>query len=433
MNEARALLTELGALGEDGRLTATGEAMRRLPLPPRLGRMVAEAGTGAGRRLAADIAVLLTERGLGGGDVDLEERLRRFRADRTPRGRDAAALARRIAGPADPRQDDPGGGAEPSAGALLALAFPDRVAAARGARGHFLLSNGRGGIVDAATGLADAPLLVVAELQGQAKAAGRILSAAAISRDALEAVFPGRIAEAVSVAFEPRSGEVRARRRRLLGRAVLGEAQIPVPAGPAGAAALAEGLRALGLPALPFGPDGERLLQRLRFLAAAFGPPWPDLSQEHLLRTLEDWLMPFLPGVLKLASIDPSVLAQALRALVPAGLRGRIDALAPAHFEAPSGSRLPIRYGEDGPVLPVRVQELFGLRVHPAIADGRLPLTLELLSPAGRPIQITRDLPGFWAGSWRDVRADLRGRYPRHSWPEDPAAAAATARVKPRA
>lgn len=423
VGEARALLAELGALGEDGRLTPAGEAMRVLPLPPRLARMVV--GAGSGRRLGAELAVLLTERGLGGTDVDLEERLRRWRADRGPRARAALTLARRIAGDAGSGDapEDPGG--------LLALAFSDRVAAARGARGHFVLANGRGGVVDGLSGLAAEPFLVVAELQGQARA-GRILSAARVSRETLETLFADRIADEVTVAFDAPSGQVRARRVRRLGRAALAEAQVPVPPGPEAAAALAGGIRERGLASLLAGTEGGRLVTRLRFLAAAFGPPWPDLSEAHLLATLDEWLLPYLPGVTRIAAIEPGTLAEALRALVPADLRHRIEALAPSHFDAPSGSRLPIRYDADGPVLAVRVQELFGLAVHPALAEGRLPLTLELLSPAHRPIQITRDLPGFWAGSWREVRADLRGRYPRHAWPEDPAQAVPTARAKPR-
>ncbi|MEP0509926.1 MAG: ATP-dependent helicase C-terminal domain-containing protein, partial [Aurantimonas coralicida] len=176
----------------------------------------------------------------------------------------------------------------------------------------------------------------------------------------------------------------------------------------------------------------ERLLRRLRFLAAAYGPPWPDLSDAALLAGLEDWLMPYLPGVTGLAQITPGQISEALRGLVPPAAANRLEALAPSHYEAPTGSRVPIRYEADHPVLAIRVQELFGLSQHPTIADGRLKLTVELLSPAHRPIQITRDLPGFWAGSWADVRADLRGRYPRHAWPEDPANAHPTARAKPR-
>ncbi|SKA36808.1 ATP-dependent helicase HrpB [Consotaella salsifontis] len=424
--EARALLLDLGALDGDGRLTEIGEEMRALPLPPRLAHMVAAAPP-AERRTAAELAVLLTERGLGGNDIDLGERLRRFRGDRSPRAKAAAGLASRLAGTGG-CADTPETG-EP--GALLALAYPDRVAAGRGARGEFVLANGRGGTLDQASPLAAEPFVVVAELQGQARA-GRILSAAAISRSAIEAVLETRIVVEEHVSFDRASGGVRARQARRLGRVVLQEARLAVPSGEATTRALAEGIRELGLSALPFGKEGERLLARLRFLARAFGSPWPDLSDEALLAGVEDWLLPFAPGAVRLSDFSPGLLCEALRALVPAEYQRRLDALAPSHFLAPSGSNVPIRYEEDGAVLAVRVQELFGMAEHPAIADGRFPLTVELLSPAHRPIQITRDIPGFWRGSWRDVRADLRGRYPKHFWPEDPASAAPTARAKPK-
>ena len=428
--EARALLTELGALDTDGRLTPTGEAMRGLPLPPRLAHMVVAAGDTA-RRDAALLAVLLTERGLGGTDIDLGERLRRLAGDRSSRAKAAAGLAGRIA--SDARATAPPRSAEPATepGELLALAYPDRIAIARGAHGHFVLANGRGGVVDAASSLARERFLVVAELQGQARA-GRILSAARLSSEAMDQLVAERGVSEDAVTFDTASRQVRARRVRRLGRATLSEAPLPTPTGEATTRALADGLRRLGFAALPLGKDNERLLRRLRFLAAAYGPPWPDLSDPALLADLEDWLMPYLPGVTGLAQITPGQISEALRGLVPPAAANRLEALAPSHYEAPTGSRVPIRYEADQPVLAIRVQELFGLSQHPTIADGRLKLTVELLSPAHRPIQITRDLPGFWAGSWSDVRADLRGRYPRHAWPEDPANAHPTARAKPR-
>ncbi|WP_185984065.1 ATP-dependent helicase HrpB [Aureimonas mangrovi] len=425
--EARNLLADLGALDEGGRLTAAGEAMRVLPLPPRLARMVTGAANGAPRGTAARIAVLLTERGLGGTDIDLEERLRRWRSENGARAAGADALARRLSKSAGTAGDTDS--AEP--GALLALAFPDRIAVARGARGAFVLANGRGGVVDEASRLADAPMIVVAELQGQARA-GRILSAAALSREGLDLVAGDRIVEEESVAFDATSRSVRGRHVRRIGRAILSQAPLAEPSPEAVASALADGIRALGLAALPFGKEGEAFRARLAFLHRTLGEPWPAQDNEALLTELEDWLMPFLPGVRRLDDIAPNTLREALAARLPAGLAGSVEAAAPSHFTAPTGSRLPIRYEREEAILPVRVQELFGLTRHPSVAGGRLPLTLELLSPAHRPIQITRDLPGFWAGSWKDVRADLRGRYPRHSWPEDPAAAAPTSRAKPR-
>ncbi|MDY8107670.1 ATP-dependent helicase HrpB [Fulvimarina sp. 2208YS6-2-32] len=432
LNEARKLLGHLGALDAGGRLTATGEAMRGLPLVPRLARMVAAAPRD-GRKTAARLAVLLTERGLGGTDADLSERLRRFAVDRSPRARAADQLARRIADMAgravSSLEDETAIAGEP--GMLLALAFPDRVALRRGAPGAYVLANGRGGQLDPVEALARNRALVVAELQGAARA-GRILSAAPLSDAALALLFERDGETEDVVTFDRGAKAVRARRVERLGSIVLSETPLPNPSGPDATAALMEGLAGLGLRALPLGKDGERLLRRLRFVARAQPGIWPDLSDEALRSGLSDWLAPFVPGAQALSDIDEGALREALHALVPGHLRSRLEELAPSHFEAPTGNRHPIRYDDEAPVLAIRVQELFGLKHHPAIADGRLPLTIELLSPAHRPIQITRDLPGFWAGSWADVRADLRGRYLKHEWPEDPANARPTARAKPR-
>ncbi|RIY02547.1 ATP-dependent helicase HrpB [Aureimonas flava] len=434
--EARALLRDLGALDGDGRMTPVGEAMRALPLPPRLARMVAGAAAGEARRAAARLTVLLTEPGLGGLGVDLAERLRQWRADRTPRARAAEHLAGRIAATPLPALPDPLDDDDP--GALLSLAYPDRVALARGAPGAFVLANGRGGVLEREHALSREAALVVADLQGvstgAAQRTGRIRSAAAIPKARLDALLQARIVEEDTLAFDAASRSVRARRVRRLGRAVLAEAPLPTPRGEATGRALMAGLREFGPRALPLGRDGERLLARLRFLQPAYGAEagWPDPSDEALMATLEDWLLPFAPGAAALSEIGEGALREALLARLPPGEARKLDTLAPSHFTAPTGSHLPIRYEAEGPVLAVRVQELFGLARHPAIAGGRLPLILELLSPAHRPIQITRDLPGFWKGSWAEVRADLRGRYPRHPWPEDPASAVATNRAKPR-
>ena len=435
VREAARLLAELGALDEMGRLTPAGEAMRSLPLPPRLAHMVAAADPDD-TATAAELAVLLTERGLGGNDVDLEERLRRFRAGRDPRSKSALTLARRIAAASrSARREHQAGSADwptgGSLGAILALGFPDRVAFRQGRPGQFGLANGRGGQLDAATALSNARSLVVAEIVGSA-AAGRIVSAAALDKAALEPVLSARGHAEEVVGFVAEARAVRAWRVTTFGKAVVDRVPMPLPQDDRVGAALAEGIGRLGLPRLNFGKDCERLLARLRFLAKAYGPPWPDLGDEALAEAAADWLLPYAPGASSLDDLAADKLLAALKGLVPVQFQGRLEELAPGHYDAPSGSRLPIRYDEDQPVLAIRVQELFGLPAHPAIADGRLPLTLELLSPAHRPIQITRDLPGFWTGSWADVRADLRGRYPKHEWPEDPAAAKATARAKPR-
>lgn len=433
VREAAKLLADLGALDGAGRLTGAGEAMRALPLPPRLAHMVAAADPDD-TATAAEIAVLLTERGLGGTDVDVAERLRQLRSSRDPRSRDAQTLARRIA--TTSREASRRRGAASAdwttggdVGAILALGYPDRIALRQGSQ--FTLANGRGGTIGQTSRLAKERALVAAEIVGPASG-GTIVSAAVLDKASLERIVAARAVEEEVVAFVPEARAVRAFRLTRLGRAVMGRVPTPLPQDERVTAALGDGLRRLGIRTLDFGKEGERLLGRLRFLAKAFGDPWPDLSDAALSQAAETWLLAYAPGASSFADLSPDRVVAGLNGLVPPAFQGRLDELAPGHFEAPSGSRVPIRYEEDQPVLAIRVQELFGLSVHPAIADGRLPLTLELLSPAHRPIQITRDLPGFWQGSWRDVRADLRGRYPKHEWPEDPAAAKATARAKPR-
>jgi len=226
---------------------------------------------------------------------------------------------------------------------------------------------------------------------------------------------------------------LRARRVRRLGAIVLASDPLAVPTDETAAAALAAGLAAAGIGGLPWSRAQVQLRQRVAFLRAAGEEEWPDLSDAGLAKHAADWLAPFLTGRTALADIDAGLLGEALDALLPWTLRQRLDLEAPTHFEAPTGERHPIDYeGEGAPRLAIRVQQLFGLTVHPSLAEGRLPLTLELLSPAHRPIQVTRDLPGFWKGSWASVRADMRGRYPKHPWPEDPATATPTTRAKPR-
>ncbi len=235
------------------------------------------------------------------------------------------------------------------------------------------------------------------------------------------------------MSFDPESGSLRARAVRRLGAVVLGERVLPVPASEDAARLLARGLAGGGIDRLPWSKAAAQWRERVRFLRDAEGEPWPDLSDGSLARTVEDWLAPHLVGIARRDEIGADRLFDALQALLPWSLRARLDVEAPTHVAVPTGSRIPVDYGaEGGPVLAVRVQELYGLSQHPVIGGGRVPLVLHLLSPAHRPIQITRDLPGFWRGSWAAVRAEMRGRYPRHPWPEDPLAAPATTRAKPR-
>ena len=310
-------------------------------------------------------------------------------------------------------------------------AWPDRVAKARGERGRFLLANGRGAMIDEADPLAAAPYLVVADLQGKAQNA-RIASAAVVWEEDIRTVLASHIQKATESAFDVEKRAVRVRETIRLGAILLSERMLPAPAGAEADHAVIEAVRKYGLSLLLWGKDAETLRQRLSWLHRSLGTPWPDVSEEALANTLEDWLLPFLSGEASLARLDGSALQKGLTSLVPHDLQRKVATLAPTHFDAPSGSHVPIRYEGDWPVLSIRVQELFGLGHHPAIAGGAIPLTLELLSPAHRPIQTTRDLPGFWRGSWTAVRSEMRGRYPKHVWPEDPLAAAATNRAKPR-
>ncbi|QPC89293.1 ATP-dependent helicase HrpB [Mesorhizobium sp. INR15] len=427
LNEARTLLRALDAVDEAGRLTGSGMAMRKLALPVRLAHMVAEAAKTGEAQEAAMLAVLLTERGLGGDGADLERRLMRFRTDRAPRATAARQLAERLAKQAGGSKT----GERSSAGGLLIHAWPDRVARARGERGRFVLANGSGAMVDAADPLAGEAWLVVADLQGKAQNA-RITAAAAIGEDDIRTVLADRIETRRETSFDRDKRAVRVRETVRLGAITLSERMLPAPTGADADRAILDALRQHGLSLLPWSKEAEMLRQRLSWLHRGLGAPWPDMSDAALTERLDDWLLPFLSGAASFATINSGILSSALTALVPHDLQRRIDALSPTHFEAPSGSRVPIRYEGEWPVLAVRVQELFGLDQHPSIAGGTVPLTLELLSPAHRPIQTTRDLPGFWRGSWADVRTDMRGRYPRHVWPENPLLATATSRAKPR-
>ncbi|AJY45151.1 ATP-dependent helicase HrpB [Martelella endophytica] len=425
--EAKRLVGALGALDDDGRLTPTGERMRGLSLPPRLAAMVIHAAAAGTARDAAMLAVLLSEQGLGGNGADLSERLRRFRHERSPRADAARGLADRIAKAAGEAGRS---NTATDAGALLIHAFPDRIAMARGGRGRFLMANGRGAEVPEDDPLAGEPFLVIADLTGQA-ARGRVLAAAPVSRGTIEAERGDQIETVEECVFDRASLSVRARTVTRLGALVLAEQAGVRPKGERAATALAEGLATHGLSLIDMPKEAAHLIERIGFLHRKLGEPWPNVSPEGLLLSLDRWFTPFQSGVTAISAITAKSLVSGIQALLPYPLAADLDRLAPTHFTAPTGDRLPIRYDGDEPVLAIRVQMLYGLKRHPVIAGG-VPLLLELTSPAGRPIQTTRDLTGFWAGSWKDVRADMRGRYPKHLWPEDPANAEATRRAKPR-
>ncbi|WP_291577743.1 ATP-dependent helicase HrpB [Bradyrhizobium sp.] len=443
LKEARSLLRELGALDADGRITAEGKSLRALALPPRLARMIVDSHRlGAGEEAAA-IAAVLTERGLGGDSVDLGARLDQFRRDRSQRASSARALAQRWASQVEATEK---AAAPPSAsfpvgegrgerslstGLMLAFAFPDRIARNRG-NGSFVLANGRGAAVDQTSALARASYIAVAELTGTA-ANGRILLAAPIAQADIEARFADQIENVDEIAFDRASTSLRGRRKRMLHAITLSEAPMALSPSLETARVLADGLIASGLDGLPWSKPLKQWRDRVMFLRKAEGDPWPDLSDDALAARRDAWLVPALADKTSLKEFSAQEMSDALMLLLPWDLRARLEREAPTHFEAPTGTMLPIDYeAEQGPTIAVRLQELFGLNSHPSIAKGAVPLVLELLSPAHRPVQVTRDLPGFWRGSYAAVRADLRGRYPRHPWPEDPAGAMPTRRVKPR-
>ena len=427
MAEARALLQRLGALDGDGTLTGHGRRVAGIALAPRLAHMVLRAAASGQAERAARIAALAVERGLGGGALDLETRLEGFQRDRSPRARDATALARRWAAEAGARA----GPRRFSDALLLAEAWPERIAKARGPLGQFQLAGGRGVQMDATEPLAKAQWLAVAELGGGA-ARDRILLAAELDPAELRAAFADRLT--CDARLEPdAAGRLRAKEVVALGRLVLEERLIADPDPGLILQALLDDVRRRGVLALPWGDGAAALRARAGFLRAR-GLDTPDLSDPALLAGLDAWLAPVLAGKSSLAELREPDLEAALKTLVPFDAQRRLDQLAPPRFEAPTGSRLAIDYAADGgPRVDVRVQELYGLGVHPTVAGGNIPLTLALLSPAHRPIQLTKDLPGFWRGSWSEVRKEMRGRYPKHLWPEDPGSATPTTREQSRA
>lgn len=428
--EAKSLLSELNALDGDGRITAEGKSLRSLALPPRLARMIVDSHRAGGGEAAAEIAAIITERGLGGDSVDLEHRRDQFRRDRSPRASSARDLARRWASQVA-ASEKAGQQEDLSTGLMLAYAFPYRVARNRG-NGSFVLANGRGASVEQTSSLARAPYIAIGEMTGTA-ASGRILLAAQITQDEIERHFAEHIETADEISFDRGAMALRARRRRVLHAITLSEATLAVSPSEDTVRILADGLIAAGLDRLPWSKTAKQWRDRVMFLRKAEGEAWPDLSDDGLIARREDWLVPALYDKIALKDISAGDLSDALMALLPWDMRARLDREAPTHFEAPTGSALAIDYeAEQGPTIAVRLQELFGLNTHPSIAAGKVPLVLELLSPAQRPVQVTRDLPGFWRGSYAAVRSDLRGRYPRHPWPDDPANALPTRRAKPR-
>lgn len=420
IEEATRRLTTLEALA-DGRPTPHGRTLARLPLSPHLAHMLVRAGEMGMAETASELAVLLGERGLGGNDVDLASRLRRWQGERGQRAHSARRMAARwsalVPSSTAPSPDQP-------VAACVALAFPNRIARRRDASGERWASvGGRGFVLDPTSSLAREEWLAVAETQGS-PAGARILSAASIDLATIESLFGWRIETAREVRFDPATGGVVAERTRRLGK-------LKLSSGPDSSAtadlielALLDAVRRYGIDLLPWNASARAFRTRAEYA----GYP---LNDSALLESLDQWLPPLLVGKRRLDTIDGNSLADALRNLLDWDALREIDRIAPARFESPAGSSHPIDYAADGgPRVELRVQALYGLAEHPHVGRDRIPLVLSLTSPAGRPIQTTRDLPGFWAGSWSMVAKEMRGRYPRHPWPDDPTAADPTLRTK---
>ena len=461
--QALELLRELDAIDDDGAATDHGRRLARIGAHPRLAHLALVGADSGDGETAAFLAALLSERDLLRGrgrapDADLRLRLDVLAGRRGAGGHDidqgalrairdeARRIARGIGGSVG------GGGAEaspapatgsrasartgaghPSVGVLTALAYPDRIARRRpGERGRFLLRNGRGARFGEPQALEGEDWLAVADVEGRG-AEARIFRAAPLTIAEIEAWFGGQIEEAEEVAWDGEAGRVVARRVRRLGALELSEAPLAEAPPDAVARALLDGVRAAGLAALPWSKETAQLRDRLETLHRLEPDRWPASSDPALAATLEDWLLPFLPGFRRLEDLRKLDLAEALLTRLSWELRSKLDDLAPTHIEVPSGSRIRVDYSDpDAPVLAVKLQEVFGMLETPRIAGGRLPVTMHLLSPAQRPVQVTRDLASFWREGYFEVRKDLRGRYPKHPWPEDPLTAEATKRTKRR-
>ena len=421
LNEARKALLGMAALTDSGAITPHGQKLAALPLPPHLAHMVLRAANHGQAETAAELALLLQERGLGGQGEDLESRHERFRRDKGGRTDAAKALARRIGKMAG----ESGTAAPMSIGALVATAYPDRIAKRRDAKGeNWISALGRGLRLDPLSPLAQAEWLAVADLQGAASGA-RILSAAALTEAEVLELFADRLETKTETRYDVSNDRIEVRQRQRLGAIVLREAMVAKPDPDALADALLAAVRQSGIAALPWSDNAIALRQRAAFAGHDL------LSDARLLDNLDQWLRPVVQGVSRLRDISKSGLSDALDTLLGWDSKQQVERLAPAHFTSPAGTTHPVDYAaEAGPTVELRVQALFGLDTHPVIGIDRLPLVLSLTSPAGRPIQTTRNLPEFWRGSWRDVAKEMRGRYPKHNWPDAPWESVASLKTK---
>lgn len=423
---ARGILTGGGAMTADGELTALGKRIGDLALPPRLALMVLRASGYGSAKLAAEIAAIMNERDLGGRSADLDERLSRFRTENGQRAKAMRDLASRWAKAAGGKDD----GAL-SAAAVLALGFPERIARLRGATaGRFVMAGGRGAMLDETDPLARQQWLAVADMTGAGPDL-RVTLAARLSEE--EALDSGAVETREEAKYDPASRRVRARRTRRIGAIVLEQTPLPSPPPELIQAALVEAIRENGFGLLRNAGPLEGAIHRIGLLAEAVGAPWPKDFRATLVERMEDWLRPLLDSPASLDSLDGGQIADAALVLLDWPLPRDLARLAPLRWETPVGRSVEIDFAaEGGPRVECKVQEAYGLSVHPAIADGRIALTVALLSPAMRPVAVTKDLPAFWRGGYHDMRKDMKGRYPKHDWPEDPAAATPTSRARPR-
>ncbi|MFO7304130.1 MAG: ATP-dependent helicase HrpB [Gammaproteobacteria bacterium] len=446
--QAIELLKLLGALDADGAITSHGRDLVRLGTHPRLAHMILRSVPLGATRTAIEIAALLSERDLlrfppGERNVDLQLRVDALRTGssgtigaqvdagtRQRVRRSAEQLARHLGDAVT----DASASSQVEIGRLLAHAYPDRIARSRGGAGRFLLAGGRGARLPDGQTLAQCEFLVIADLDAAERDA-TIRLAAAISRASIETDFAHAIEARERIEWDSSEQAVVARRERWLGAIKLTEAPIEQPDPARVSRALIAGIREMGLSALPWSKQARQLRERIAFarrLETRTPNPWPDVGDDALLENLDVWLAPWLDGMTKREHLERLDMHTALVSLLDWQLLQRLDTFAPTHLTVPSGSKIPIDYSTETPTVSVRLQEVFGLHETPAIADGRVPLTLELLSPAHRPVQITQDLASFWARGYADVKKDLKGRYPKHYWPDDPLTAKATARTKPR-
>lgn len=447
--QASELLQWLGALDERGRITPAGREMAGLGMHPRLARMLLEARGLGLSVLGCEIAAILSGRDMlrmppGMRHADLHWRLEALRrgAGALPAGIDVmGGLRAQVAKLARDWQRQFGGGDRGASGGddeqlgvLLAHAYPDRIARRRdGDGGRYLLSNGRGATLPQGDPLAREPWLVVADLDAGEREA-RIYLAAPISREQIERHLGAQIREHESIAWDSRSQSVAARRERRYGALVLAESAIERHDPALAVAAMIAGIREMGLQALPWNAASRGLRARMEFIRTLEGAAsdWPEVSDENLEATLEQWLAPWLSGITRRDHLARLDLNQALLALLSWDRQKQLETLAPTHVEVPSGSRIALDYSGDQPALAVRLQEVFGMQDTPRVGGGRVPVTMQLLSPARRPVQTTRDLKSFWERGYHEVRKELKGRYPKHYWPDDPHAAEPTRRVRPR-